>query len=328
VSALPPRLVDTLRASRARRGPLLDDPRTTAFRLLNGQADGVPDVTADIFGDVVVVSLYRDLTDAEEVTLLDAVTAAWSPRSAYLKRRPREARVLANVAKESLAPEAAARGEPVEDFAAKENGLSFHIRPGQGLSVGLYLDMRDTRAWLQSQVRGLTVLNLFAYTCAFGVAATAGGATRVLNMDASRRVLEWGEDNARLNGQAVDRYDYVAGDVFDWLGRLAKKGESFDVVVADPPSFSTTKATRFSAARDYARLAEAAARVVAPQGRLVACCNLAGLPSRRFETMVLEGVTRAGRAGKTVGSFGPSGVDFPAPPGEEPALKVHVVQLR
>ncbi|NBD13319.1 class I SAM-dependent rRNA methyltransferase [Corallococcus silvisoli] len=328
MSALPPRLVDTLRVSRDRRGPLLADPRTSAFRLLNGAADGVPEVTADVFGDVVVVSLYRDLSDAEEATLLDAAVSAWAPQSVYLKRRPREARVLANVAKDALAPESAARGAPVEDFAAQENGLSFHIRPGQGLSVGLYLDMRDTRAWLQAQARGLTVLNLFAYTCAFGVAATAGGAKRVLNMDASRRVLEWGEENARLNGQSVERYDYVAGDVFDWLGRLAKKGEGFDVVVADPPSFSTTKSTRFSAARDYARLAEAAVRVVAPGGRLVACCNLAGLPVRRFETMVLEGVTRAGRVGRTVGSLGPSGLDFPTPSGEEPALKVHVVQLR
>ncbi|RKG91448.1 class I SAM-dependent rRNA methyltransferase [Corallococcus terminator] len=328
MSALPPHLVDTLRAARARRGALLSDAATTAFRLLNGAADGVPEVTADVFGDVVVVSLYRDLSEAEETTLLDAAVSAWTPRSVYLKRRPREARVLANVAKDSLAPEAAARGEPAEDFVAKENGLGFHIRPGQGLSVGLYLDMRDTRAWLQSQARGLTVLNLFAYTCGFGVAATAGGAKRVLNLDASRRVLEWGEENARLNGQGVDRYDYVAGDVFDWLQRLAKKGESFDVVVADPPSFSNTKANRFSAARDYSRLADAAARVVAPGGRLVACCNLAGLPVRRFEAMVLEGVTRAGRAGRTVGSLGPSGLDFPTPSGEEPALKVHVVQLR
>jgi 23S rRNA (cytosine1962-C5)-methyltransferase len=236
--------------------------------------------------------------------------------------------VLANVAKESLAPEVPARGEPVESLTALENGLSFLIRPAQGLSVGLYLDMRDTRAWLLEQVRGLTVLNLFAYTCAFGVVATAGGAKRALNLDASRRVLEWGEENARLNGQAVDRYDYVAGDVFDWLKRLAKKGETFDVVISDPPSFSTTRAARFSAARDYAKLAEAAARVVAPGGRLVACCNHAGLPARRFETMVAEGVALAGRKGKGVDSLGPSPLDFPPPLGHEPPLKVHVVELR
>ena len=76
-----------------------------------------------------------------------------------------------------------------------------------------------------------------------------GGASRVLNIDTSRRVLDWGEENARLNGQPVDRYDYVAGDVFDWLGRLAKKGQGFDVVISDPPSFSTTRTTRFSAAQ-------------------------------------------------------------------------------
>ena len=288
----------------------------------------MPEVTADAFGGLYVISLYRDLTPAEEEALLDAAVAAWAPRSVYLKRRPREARVLANVAKEALAPEVPARGEPVESLTALENGLSFLIRPAQGLSVGLYLDMRDTRVWLKDEVRGRTVLNLFAYTCAFGVVATAGGATRALNIDASRRVLEWGEENARLNGQPVGRYDYVAGDVFDWLKRLAKKGEAFDVVVSDPPSFSTTRTARFSAARDYAKLAEAAARVVAPGGRLVACCNHAGLPARRFEAMVAEGLALAGRQGRALRSLGPSPVDFPAPPGEEPALKVHVVELR
>jgi 23S rRNA (cytosine1962-C5)-methyltransferase len=328
MSTPPVALVDLLRAARTRRGPLLSDPRTTAFRVLNGAADGVPDVTVDAFEDLSVVSLYRDLTPGEEEALLDAAMSAWAPRSLYLKRRPREARVLANVAKEALAPETAARGEPVESLTARENGLSFLIRPGQGLSVGLYLDMRDTRAWLGAEARGLTVLNLFAYTCAFGVVATAGGAKRVLNLDASRRVLEWGEENARLNGQHVDRYDYVAGDVFEWLKRLAKKGETFDVVVSDPPSFSTTKTTRFSAARDYAGLAESAARLVSPGGRLVACCNHAGLAARRFEAMVAEGVARAGRVGRAVASLGPSPIDFPAPPAEEPALKVHVVQLR
>ncbi|MCP3057578.1 class I SAM-dependent rRNA methyltransferase [Myxococcus sp. K38C18041901] len=323
-----PTLVDTLRTAQARRGPLLDDPRTTAFRVLNGEADGVPDVTVDRFGGMYVVSLYRDLSPSEEESLLDAAMAAWAPTSLYLKRRPREARVLANVAKETLAPESAARGEPVESLTALENGLSFLIRPGQGLSVGLYLDMRDTRAWLLNEARGLTVLNLFSYTCAFGVVATAAGAKRALNLDASRRVLEWGEENARLNGQSADRYDYVAGDVFDWLKRLTKKGETFDLVIADPPSFSNTKEARFSAARDYARLAEAAARVVAPGGRLVACCNHAGLPLKRFETMVAEGIALAGRQGRGLSSSGPSSLDFPSPPGQEPALKVHVVQLR
>jgi 23S rRNA (cytosine1962-C5)-methyltransferase len=320
-------LEDLLREAWARRAPLREDPRTTAYRLVNGEADGVPDVTVDVFEHLYVVSLYSDFSPAQEQALLDAAETAWAPRSLYLKRRPKEARHLANVAKEQLAPEVAARGESLESLVALENGLRFLIRPGQGLSVGLYLDMRDTRAWLAGEVRGLTVLNLFSYTCGFGVAATAGGAKRVLNIDASRRVLDWGEENARLNGQPVDRYDYVAGDVFEWLGRLAKKGETFDVVVADPPSFATTRTSRFSAAKDYALLAEAAAKVVAPGGRLVACCNLATLASRRFEAMVTEGVSRAERKGRGGLSLGPSSVDFPATPEHPAALKVRVLEL-
>ncbi|SET62668.1 class I SAM-dependent rRNA methyltransferase [Stigmatella erecta] len=321
-------LTGRLREARARRGALLADPHTTAFRWVNGAPDGVPDVTVDSFAGLPVVSLYRDFSAAEEQALLDAAWEAWAPRSLYLKRRPREARVLANVARDVVAPEAPARGEPVESLEALENGLRFRIRPAQGLSVGLYLDMRETRAWLHGEVKGLTVLNLFSYTCAFGVVATAGGAKRVLNLDSSRRVLDWGEENARLNGQPVDRYDYVAGDVFDWLGRLAKKGETFDVVISDPPSFSTTRSTRFSAARDYPLLAEAAARVVAPGGRLVACCNLAPLTPRRFEALVMEGTARAGRTARPGVALGPSAVDFPSSPEAPAGLKVQVLQLR
>ncbi|HET9451536.1 MAG TPA: class I SAM-dependent rRNA methyltransferase [Aggregicoccus sp.] len=326
-AGLPAALTQRLREARERRGPLLADPRTSALRLLHGEADGVPEVTADAFGDLVVLSLYRDLSAQEEQQLADAAVQAWAPRSLYLKRRPREARVVANTRKEQLAPELPVRGEALSELQALERGLRFLIRPAQGLSVGLYLDMRDTRTWLREQVAGRTVLNLFAYTCAFGVAAHAGCAARVLNVDASRRVLEWGEENARLNGQAVDRYDYVAGDVFDWLERLAKKGERFDVVVCDPPSFATTRTSRFSAARDYAALAGSAARVVAPGGRLVACCNHAGLDARRFEAQVRQGAAQAGREARAVASLGPSLLDFPVTPTAPAALKVRVVEL-
>lgn len=320
-------LAERLRRARERRAPLLGGAGTDALRLLNGEPDGVPDVTCDVFAGVHVVSLYRDLPPDEEARLLDAVEEAWAPESVYLKRRPREARVVANTQKDALAPERPARGHAVDERVAHEGGLGFLIRPAQGLSVGLYLDMRDARAWLREQARGRTVLNLFSYTCGFGVYARAGGALRVLNVDASRRVLDWGEENARLNGQPADRYDYVAGDVFDWLARLARKPERFDLVVCDPPSFATTRHSRFSAARDYPLLAEAAARLVAPGGLLVACCNLADLDGRRFERMVAEGCARAGQAGRLVHALGPSPVDFPSSDATPAALKVRVVRL-
>jgi len=305
-----------------------DANRTTAYRVVNSEGDGLPGLTLDRFDAVAVLSLYRDLETAEEVALLDAVEAVLAPKALYVKRRPKEARVVATTLKDALAPELPARGTPVPEQLIREEGLSFLIRPAQGLSVGLYLDMRDTRSWLRKEAAGRSILNLFAYTCAFGVAARAGGAARVLNVDLSRRVLSWGQENAHLNQQPAEAHDFLAGDVFDWLARLAKKGETFDTVILDPPSFATSRKTgAFSVAKDYARLAALAAKVTAKGGQVLACCNHAQLSSAKFEVMALEGFARAGRPARILHRLGPSGWDFPPAPGKPPVLKVLACQL-
>ncbi|MBX5483255.1 MAG: class I SAM-dependent rRNA methyltransferase [Myxococcaceae bacterium] len=312
-----------------RRAPLRQrTPTTNAFRLVNARGDALPDVTVDLFDKVAVLSLYRDLPPDEEVRLAEAVRQTSGARAVYLKRRPREARVAANVAKSEVAPESPITGERVDELTVLENGVHFVIRPGQGLSVGLYLDMRDTRQWVREQIRGRTLLNTFAYTCGFGVYAHHGGAARAVNVDLSRRVLDWGEENLRRNGFLPDRRDHLAGDCFEWLKRLAKKGETFDVVVLDPPSFSTSRSGRFSAARDYPKLAAAAAPVVADGGWLVACCNLQQLSGARFEAMVQAGIAQAGRSARLIQRLGPSAIDFPSTSDEPPGLKVRVYEVR
>jgi 23S rRNA (cytosine1962-C5)-methyltransferase len=187
---------------------------------------------------------------------------------------------------DDVAPLEPVRGPRVESLVAHENGLKFEIRPENGLSVGLYVDSAGLRAWVREHARGKTVLNLFAYTCGFSVAARAGGATRVLNVDRSRKVLDWGERNHELNGMSVERRDFVAGDAFEWIKRLSKKGEQFDLVVLDPPSFATSAKSRFSAAKDYAGLV----RQVAPLARetLLACCNLAAVDSKTVRGWVSQ----------------------------------------
>lgn len=317
-----------LRRALDRRGKLLADGSTTAVRWVNARADTMPDVTVDLFGRVAVLSLYRSFSDHEERALADAVLRTGPIDAVYLKRRPREARVAATVAKADLAPEAPIAGVRADQIIVLENGLSFIIRPGQGLSVGLYLDMRDTRQWLRERVSGASVLNTFAYTCAFGVYAHAGAAQRVVNLDLSRRVLEWGEENLTQNGESPDRKDHLAGDTFEWLKRFGKKEATFDVVVLDPPSFSSGRAGRFSAQKDYPKLVAAAAPIVTRGGLLVACTNLEELPGHRFEAMIDRGVQQAGRRGKLVERLGPSPIDFPATPEEPAALKVRVYELR
>lgn len=311
----------------ARRQGLYREGELTALRWVHGAADGLEDITVDRFGPVAVVSLYRTFSEPEEQSLVDAVARLGGVESVYLKRRPKEARVAANTRLGELAPELPATGPPVSRVIAYEGGRPHVIRPDQGLSVGLYLDMRDTRSWLLSQVQEARVLNLFAYTCAFGLVAHAGGAQRAVNVDASRRVLDWGAENLREAGGRPEPRDFIAGDAFDWLRRFARQGERFEVVVLDPPGFATTKKSRFSAARDYGALVAAAAPVVAEGGLLLACCNVARFPRPAFDAQVHEGLAAGGRHGRVLARIGPPPVDFPEGGGEGTALKVTALRL-
>ena len=115
--------------------------------------------------------------------------------------------------------------------------------------------------------------------------------------------------------------------MFDWLARLAKRGDRFDLVILDPPGFSRTKSRRFSAEQDYGELAALAARVTAADGRLLACCNVAELPWRGFRDRVLAGVAAAGRTARVAGVYHEPAVDFPVARGEQPYLKMVLLEV-
>ncbi len=320
-------LTGRLIAARERRSPLENDPGTTAYRLVNADGDGIPGLTLDFFDGALILSLYIELEPATEAALIETIAEVLTPRSVYLKRRPREARNAANTDRDHLAPEAPVHGEHLEKITVLEKGVTYLIRPGGDLSVGLFLDMRDTRAWLRPRVREKTVLNTFAYTCGFGVVSGLGRAGHAVNLDLSRRVLDWGAENYALNDLHAERPDFISGDVFDWLDRFARKRETFDIVILDPPSFSTAKGSRFSASADYGKLAASAARLVAPGGTLLACCNHAKLPRRAFARMLTDGVRDAGREAKVIASLKQSDADFPVPDDQEPPLKIMALEL-
>lgn len=288
---------------------------TTCFRWIDEE---LPGVTVDRFGPVAVLSVYDDAAD--EGATAEALAATAGIEAVYVKRRPREARKLANEAVDALAPPLPLIGTAVESLSVTELGARFEIRPGNGLSVGLYLDARDARAWVRANARGRTVLNTFAYTCGFGVAALLGGAKRAVNLDYSRKVLDWGGRNLALNSLPINRFDFISGDAFDWLARFAKKGEAFELVILDPPGFATTRSSRFTAERDYHRLVAAARRVVAPGGLLLAMCNVEQT-DRAFEDQLQHGLI--GRKAREVIRFGASDVDFRQPS----ALRCHVFEL-
>lgn len=294
-------------------------PDTGCFRWVDGELAGI---TVDLFDDVAVLSLYRECTSAEERALAQALAEVRSLRAVYLKRRPKEARRPANEDSDAVAPRVPLVGQAVSSLVTKENGAHFEIRPDNGLSVGLYLDARDARSEVRRLAQGRRVLNTFAYTCAFGVAAHLGGASRVANLDVSRRVLDWGEANYAHNRIEPERFDFISGDVFEWLARFRKKDEVFDLIILDPPGFSTARGRRFTAQRDYRDLVGAAGKVLSSQGVLVAMCNVEAMSEENLVGHLTEGL--AGAAWKIVSRVRPSTVDF----GESAGLKCLVVEVK
>jgi len=181
-------------------------------------------------------------------------------------------------------------------FVMRENGVQFEIDFTAGYSQGIFLDQRLNRAEVMGRSRSdKTLLNLFAYTCAFSVMAAQGGAIST-SLDLSGRYLDWGKRNFQLNGHDPDRHFFCKGDALSWLSRWAKSGRSFDGVIADPPTFSRNEKSKiWRVEKDYARLVELVAGVVAPNGWALFCTNFRGIDRDRFFREIESGVLSAGR---------------------------------
>ncbi|WP_437990345.1 class I SAM-dependent methyltransferase [Sorangium sp. So ce145] len=297
---------------------------TTALRLVHGAGDGLPSVSVDLYGEHLVVSLFgagegepgappRDL-------VLDAAHRLGA-KGVYLKARPKHASVIVDARREEFAPRHAVRGEDApEELTVLEHGLPFKVRLGDGLSTGIFLDQRENRRRVRELARGARVLNLFAYTGAFTVAAVAGGARESVTVDVSRGVVAWARDNLAAIGADPAAHVVVEADVFPWLKAAAQSDRRFDLVVLDPPSFATTKKSRFSAASDFGALAALAFRVLAPGGRLLACTNHRGIARARFRRHLHEAAREAGCDVVQMKDL-PDPVDFPSEPGAESHLK-------
>lgn len=261
--------LDSLTAAREFR-ELLFDETTNAYRYISGAADGFPEVIVDSYAGRLLVQWQTEKVDA----------------SLYA-RLPATAIVEQVCTKQKRIPPRQVTGNVTERFPVLENGLTFLAGFGEGLSTGLFMDQRENRVRLLSQnLTGKSVLNSFAYTCAFSVAAAKAGAVTT-SVDLSKNYLEWGKDNFRANQLDPAGHEFVAGDVFDWFERFAKRGRQWDLVLVDPPTFSTTKQGRvFQAERDYAKLAMLAAKLVKPGGTLFCSTNQRTLTPERFESVV------------------------------------------
>ncbi|MHA6492122.1 class I SAM-dependent methyltransferase [Pseudomonas borbori] len=240
-----------------------------ARRLFHGRGQcwaGLEQVTVDWLQGVLLVALFREpeVVELEQLTrmLTDlAASPLWQQRQAQgllLHHRYR-----ADSTSEWLA------GGPVEQWLVDEHGLRFKLDLGSKQNSGLFLDMRHGRQWVQANAECKRVLNLFAYTCGFSVAAIAGGARQVVNLDMAKAALSRGRDNHRLNGHDLSRVSFLGHELFKSWGKVRKYGP-YDLIIIDPPSFQKGS---FVLTQDYQKVLRRLPELLSEQGQVLACFN-------------------------------------------------------
>ena len=249
-----------------------------AQRLFHGRGHAFPGfehVSIDWLHPVVLITLYKAMPEelllplAEK--LLSEVVGSRSVQVQY--------RYLPNAPIELLV------GEPIRQTVIEESGLKYHINLGRAQNTGLFLDMLNGRRWVMEHAQGKAVLNLFAYTCGFSVAAIAGGASKVVNLDMSRAALSMGRENHRLNQHDTAKVLFEGVDIFKSFGRIKKHGP-YELFVCDPPSFQKGSV---DIKRDYKKIIRRIPEFMKPNSQIMLCLNSPYL-SEKFlhDTVAIE----------------------------------------
>jgi 23S rRNA (cytosine1962-C5)-methyltransferase len=184
-------------------------------------------------------------------------------------------------------------GETPETWCAHESDLVFELRRDQGLSAGLFLDQRLNRERVRAISAGKKVLNLFAYTAGFSLAAAKGGASQVTTVDLSKSFVAWGRKNFELNGLNPSDFEWSAADSFIFLKGAIKRDRKWDLIVCDPPSFSRSERRVFKLNEDLEELLELCRSCLAPNGTLLFSCNLESVSSEQLERRIQKVFPRA-----------------------------------
>ena len=242
--------------------PKTPGDRLQAQRLFHGRGHAYPGlhhVTIDWLPPVILITLFapEPLTEIEKLAdnLLSQFTDC---KSVQLQHRY-----------ELSGPIDIIRGDAITHLTIQEDNLHFNINLGQARNTGLFLDMRNGRRWVQEHSQDQRVLNLFAYTCGFSVAAIAGHARSVLNVDMSSAALNVGRENHRLNQQALDRVLFEKLDIFKSFSRFKKRGP-FDLLICDPP---TLQKGSVDIEKDYPKILRRLDQFMAPEATLLLCLN-------------------------------------------------------
>jgi 23S rRNA (cytosine1962-C5)-methyltransferase len=292
------------------------------YRLIHAEADGLPGIVADRFGDVLVCQLNTAGMARLEEAWLGACAKVLAPRAIVL-RNDSSARTLEGLETEVRVAAGTLDG-PVEIV---ENGVRFRVDPLGGQKTGWFYDQRDNRRFMAGLTSGGRVLDLYCFGGGFAIAAALAGAASVLAVDRSEAALELAAASAQANGVG-ETCRFARGEAFAELERMATERERFDVVIADPPAFVKSKKDLGPGLRGYRKLARLAAGAVAPGGILfIASCSH-NVEPEAFAEEVRRGLIDAGRGGRIIRSAG-AAPDHPVHPWlpESAYLKAEVLMV-
>jgi 23S rRNA (cytosine1962-C5)-methyltransferase len=261
----------------ASREPLIDSKHEAAFRLFNGFTEGCPDLVIDLYASTVVIHNYADDPQqgeafVEETQQFLRSSLNWL-RAGLIKTRNGKTQ-----------EEKCGRlffGTTL-DRKIKEHDVRYAIDLTMNRDASLYLDTRNLRKWVIENLKAKTILNAFAYTGSFGVAALAGGASRVVQLDLNRQFLNLAKTSYTLNGFPINKKDFIAEDFFEQASRMKRAHERFDCVFIDPPFFSSTSKGKVDQENESARLINKVRPLINDGGTLIAINNALFLSGREY----------------------------------------------
>jgi 23S rRNA (cytosine1962-C5)-methyltransferase len=286
------------------------DANVEALRIFSGQADGVDGIFVDRYGFGAVLIYYegrapRDFHPHTQATTILETLQPLGVTAVYLKPFARDRSHLGGDLPEVATQATPAAGQPLpEAIVVREADRQLEVRLYDGLSTGLFLDQRENRTWVANwaTARGGAgksaplVLNTFAYTCAFSVAAAMSGAITT-SVDVSARYLDWGKRNFEHNRLDASLHRFAKMDTFEFFGYARRKQLRYDLIILDPPSFAAgskrKKIRPWSAVDDYARLVHEAAELLNAKGAIFASTNTQELcRPGRLEREIVRGLGR------------------------------------
>jgi 23S rRNA G2069 N7-methylase RlmK/C1962 C5-methylase RlmI len=252
---------------------------TNAVRIVNGYGDGLDGLVLEQYDRHFVAQIFEERWLEEKAALTHFVQGLGA-RYFIVKDRTQSA---------SSRPEDLATRVWIEGVSAaivEEYGVKFSVDLNDTLNTGLFLDMRANRRRVAALARGRRVLNLFAYTCAFGVHCRKEGAASVVNVDVSRKVLERARENYELNGLTPEKNEFIRADAVEYLERGIKKENRFGLIILDPPSFARFEGKMFIVKKDLPQVAAMCVKLLEPDGILFVSTNHSEMIHSHLQSIV------------------------------------------